>query len=46
MSRTVLKDDLPHVKAAFSDLGLSEIQGRRNEPQHDSRAIAATVQKW
>lgn len=31
MSRTALKSDLPHVKAAFADLGLSEIIGKKHE---------------
>jgi uncharacterized protein (TIGR02594 family) len=31
MTRTVLKSDPPHLKAAFADLGLSEIAGKRHE---------------
>lgn len=36
MTRTVLKSDPPHLKAAFADLGLSEIAGKR----HEKRVLA------
>lgn len=36
MSRTVLKNDFPYLKAAFADLGLSEIIGKK----HEKRVLA------